>query len=204
MRVYLSGPDVFFPNAIEIGQAKKEICARFGLEGVYPLDADFSGLLELSHPADMGYASFRLMVGLMDSCDLVIANMTPFRGPSMDVGTAVEIGYMHGRGKPVFGYTNVVADYADRVTPDGFTIEPFGLIDNCMVEGPVHETGAMRGSPCRTGGRGLHLPRRFHRMRPPSRQADVNQRTLILSGLPSHPASSSGPGTSRPAKAGGT
>jgi len=143
MRVYLSGPDVFFPNAIEIGHAKKEICARFGLEGVYPLDADFSGLLELSHPADVGYASFRLMVGLMDSCDLVIANMTPFRGPSMDVGTAVEIGYMHGRGKPVFGYTNVVDDYADRVTPDGFTVEPFGLIDNCMVEGPVHETGGV-------------------------------------------------------------
>ncbi len=104
MRVYLSGPDVFFPNAMEIGQAKKEICARFGWEGVYPLDADFSSLLEMKAPADMGYASFRLMVELMDSCDLVIANMTPFRGPSMDVGTAVEIGYMHGRGKPVFGY----------------------------------------------------------------------------------------------------
>jgi len=143
MRVYLSGPDVFFPNAIEIGQAKKRICVQFGLDGVYPLDADFSGLLQLKTPAAMGYASFRLMVELMNSCDLVIANMTPFRGPSMDVGTAVEIGYMHGCGKPVFGYTNVVADYADRVTSDGFTVEPFGLIDNCMVEGPVHETRAV-------------------------------------------------------------
>jgi nucleoside 2-deoxyribosyltransferase len=143
MRVYLSGPDVFFSNAIWLGQAKKEICARFGLEGVYPLDADFSSLQELKTQADMGYATFRLMVQLMDSCDLVIANLTPFRGPSMDVGTAVEIGYMHGCGKPVFGYTNVAADYADRVTPDGFTVEPFGLIDNCMVEGPIHETGAV-------------------------------------------------------------
>lgn len=143
MRVYLSGPDVFFPNAIEIGQAKKEICARFGLEGVYPLDPGFSSLSELKIPAEMGYATFRLMVDLMDSCDLVIANMTPFRGPSMDVGTAVEVGYMYGAGKPVFGYTNVAADYGDRVTPDGFTIEPFGLIDNCMVEGPVHETGTV-------------------------------------------------------------
>jgi nucleoside 2-deoxyribosyltransferase len=143
MRIYLSGPDVFFSNAIEIGQAKKKICAQFGFEGVYPLDADFSCLLELENMSDMGYASFRLMVELMDSCDLVIANMTPFRGPSMDVGTAVEIGYMHGCGKPVFGYTNVVAGYADRVAPDGFTVEPFGLTDNCMVEGPVHETGAV-------------------------------------------------------------
>lgn len=143
MRVYLSGPDVFLPNAIEIGQAKKKICGQFGLEGVYPLDADFSGLPALKSMPDMGYSSFRLMVELMDSCDLIIANMTPFRGPSMDVGTAVEVGYMYGRGKPVFGYTNVVTDYAQRVAPDGFTVEPFGLIDNCMVEGPVHETGAV-------------------------------------------------------------
>lgn len=141
MRVYLSGPDVFLPNAIEIGQAKKQICAEFGFEGVYPLDADFSILSTRKSAAEMGYASFRLMVQLMDGCDLAIANLTPFRGPSMDVGTAVEIGYMHGRGKPVFGYTNVVADYADRLAPDGFTVEPFGMIDNCMVEGPVHESG---------------------------------------------------------------
>ena len=26
MRVYLAGPDVFFPNAAGIGEAKKEIC----------------------------------------------------------------------------------------------------------------------------------------------------------------------------------
>jgi nucleoside 2-deoxyribosyltransferase len=143
MRVYLAGPDVFFPNAVEIGQAKKDICAQFGFEGVYPLDADFSRLPESGNAADTGYMSFALMVELMDTCDLVIANMTPFRGPSMDVGTAVEIGYMHGRGKPVFGYTNVVADYADRVEPDRFFVEPFGLVDNCMVEGPVREGGGV-------------------------------------------------------------
>ena len=143
MRVYLAGPDVFFPNAMEIGQAKKDICAGFGLQGVYPLDADFSCLSMAGSPAEAGARSFALMVELMDTCDLVIANMTPFRGPSMDVGTAVEIGYMHGRRKPVFGYTNVVADYADRVEPDGCFIEPFALIDNCMVEGPVRETGAV-------------------------------------------------------------
>ncbi len=143
MRAYLAGPDVFFPNAMEIGQAKKDICARFGIEGVYPLDADFSGLLTLADQSEWGYKSFDLMVGLMDSCEVAIANMTPFRGSSMDVGTAVEIGYMHGRGKPVFGYTNVAAHFEKRVQPDGFLVEQFGLIDNCMVEGPVHKTGAV-------------------------------------------------------------
>lgn len=58
----------------------------------------------------------------------------------MDVGTAVEMGYMCGRDKPVFGYTNVLPDYAERVTPDNFFVEPFGLADNAMVEGPLYRS----------------------------------------------------------------
>lgn len=143
MKVYLAGPDVFFPNAMEIGEAKKQICAQYGFEGVFPLEADFSGLFDLEDTAEQGHKSFDLMVELMDSCDLVIANLTPFRGPSMDVGTAVEVGYMYGCGKPVFGYTNVSADYAERVNPDGFIVESFGLVDNLMVEGPIYRTGVV-------------------------------------------------------------
>ena len=143
MRVYLAGPDVFLPNAQEIGEAKKRICAKYSFEGVFPLDAHFDVLFDLDSPVEMGHTTFDLMVELMDSCDLVIANFTPFRGPSMDVGTAVEIGYMYGCGKPVFGYTNVVKDYAERVEPDNFFVESFGLVDNVMVEGPVYRTGAV-------------------------------------------------------------
>lgn len=138
-RAYLAGPDVFFPNPLEIGKAKKAICTQHGLEGVFPLDAELR--LDGLSPQEQGHRCFDAMVELMESSDLAIANLTPFRGPSMDVGTAVEIGYMHGRGKPVFGYTNVAEDYADRVPPDGFLVEPFGLVDNLMVEGPSYRTG---------------------------------------------------------------
>lgn len=141
MHVYLAGPDVFFPDAAKIGEAKKRICTRNGFTGVYPLDADFAELSDLGSLVAQGHRSFDLMVQLMDRCDLVIANLTPFRGPSMDVGTAVEIGYMHGCGKPVFGYTNVAADYSERLEPDDFFVEPFGLMDNAMVEGPIYRTG---------------------------------------------------------------
>jgi nucleoside 2-deoxyribosyltransferase len=139
LRAYLAGPDVFHPKAVEIGSEKKRICAEFGLVGVFPFDADVD-LAGLS-PTEQGHRCFDLMVELMDSCDLAIANLTPFRGPSMDVGTAIEIGYMHGRNKPVFGYTNVPTDYAERVSEDGFLVEPFGLVDNLMVEGPIYKTG---------------------------------------------------------------
>ena len=38
MKIYLAGPDVFLPDAIEIGRRKAAICARYGLTGLYPLD----------------------------------------------------------------------------------------------------------------------------------------------------------------------
>jgi len=139
-RAYLAGPDVFFPNAMDIGNSKKEICSSHSIEGVFPLDAKFD-LAGLS-AEEQGQRCFDAMVDLMQHCDLAIANLTPFRGPSMDVGTAVEIGYMHGLGKPVFGYTNVVQNFAERVGEDGFFVEDFALVDNLMVEGPVVRSGS--------------------------------------------------------------
>src|SRR6266404_969261 len=38
MKIYLAGPDVFLPDAIEIGRRKAAICARHGVNGLYPLD----------------------------------------------------------------------------------------------------------------------------------------------------------------------
>ena len=48
LRVYLAGPDVFLPNAAEIGRRKREICAQYGFEGVFPLDNE----LNLDHIPD--------------------------------------------------------------------------------------------------------------------------------------------------------
>jgi nucleoside 2-deoxyribosyltransferase len=49
---------------------------------------------------------FRKDLAMMGACDVVIANLTPFRGPSADAGTLVEVGWFLGRGRPVFGYSN--------------------------------------------------------------------------------------------------
>lgn len=139
-RVYLAGPDVFLTNAHEIANQKKSLCARYGLEGAFPLDQELD-LTDLA-PQAHGLAIFAANIRLMDSCDYCIANCTPFRGPSMDVGTAVEIGYMHARGKKVWGYTNVAGDYATRVQePDDMSIEQFGMADNLMIEGVIEASG---------------------------------------------------------------
>jgi nucleoside 2-deoxyribosyltransferase len=142
-RAYLAGPEVFLPDAVALGEAKKAFCAEHGLEGVYPLDP-----VDGRAPDYDGVALFEHCVAHLDRCDLVIANLTPFRGPSMDVGTAVEIGYALGAGRPVYGYTNVTADYRDRVDPEpGWLVEDFGFVDNLMCEGTVRRRG---GEPVRT------------------------------------------------------
>jgi nucleoside 2-deoxyribosyltransferase len=134
---YLAGPDVFLSTAGDIAAMKKQICHEHGFAGRFPTDPPDA---EITPAGDAGLEIFRQCIQNLRESDLIIANLTPFRGPSMDIGTAVEIGFMYGHGRPVFGYTNVTPDYRDRVTDDGMIIEDFGFADNLMCEGPIRET----------------------------------------------------------------
>jgi nucleoside 2-deoxyribosyltransferase len=110
MKIYLAGPDVFLPDAIEIGRRKAAICARHGMYGLYPLD----NAVDLS-AADASLSIFKGNEAMMDAADAIIANLTPFRGPSADAGTVYELGYMAGRGKFCLAYSNDPAVYVERV-----------------------------------------------------------------------------------------
>ena len=153
IRVYLAGHEVFLPDAVEIGEQKKRICAARGCVGVYPLDHELP-LDGLSGP-DAAYAIYTANREAMDSCTWIIANLTPFRGASADAGTVFELGYMRGAGKPVLAYSNVTEGYADRARRldpgahaepggvpcdgNGMEIECFGLADNLMLEGALRD-----------------------------------------------------------------
>ncbi|MFX6778571.1 nucleoside 2-deoxyribosyltransferase, partial [Acinetobacter baumannii] len=80
--------------AVEIGKRKAAICARHGVTGHYPLD----NVVDLSAPG-ASLTIFKSNEAMMDAADAIIANLTPFRGPSADAGTVYELGYMAGRGK---------------------------------------------------------------------------------------------------------
>jgi nucleoside 2-deoxyribosyltransferase len=151
-RVYLAGPEVFFPDALAQGAEKKRLCAKFGFTGVFPLDNAIAEAASLS-PEALARAISHGNESLMRSCDLMIANCTPFRGVSMDAGTAFEIGFMRALGRPVLGYSNVAADHAARVraTPEAARawwdqetrqadIEDFGLAENLMIAIAVLDT----------------------------------------------------------------
>src|ERR1700737_421709 len=141
-KIYLAGPDVFLPDALDIGRRKTELCSRHGLIGLYPLDDAVDRAA-----ADASLRIFRGNETMMIEADAIIANLTPFRGPGADAGTVYELGYMAGRGKLCLGYSNNPSSYADRVREFtdvssrdgrlidalGLTVEDFGLSDNLMM-----------------------------------------------------------------------
>jgi nucleoside 2-deoxyribosyltransferase len=153
LRIYLAGPEVFLPDAIATGARKRELCAAYGFEGVYPLDAvlDLAGLTKTEAARRISLANEALIA----ACDLLIANMTPFRGVSMDVGTAFEVGYMRALRRPVLGYTNTPLDLRERsetgraggvrlpfdCDAPAVEVEDFGLAENLMIEIAVMESG---------------------------------------------------------------
>jgi nucleoside 2-deoxyribosyltransferase len=142
MKVYLAGPDVFLPNPLEIAERKKALCARYGLTGSFPLDNAID-------PKAKGASLeiFRSNRTLMNEAAGIIANLTPFRGPSADAGTVYELGYMAASGKLCLGYSNDPALYAGRVAAfttiklcgdrlidaEKLTVEDFRLADNLMI-----------------------------------------------------------------------
>lgn len=165
--VYLAGPEVFLPEALQAGREKKERLVErsrasawpFRLEGLYPLDTE---LADFQNDRATALSIYRGNVRLIEQADAVLANMVRFRGPSMDVGTAFEMGLARGLGKPVFGYYDAApfygapeapAEYAARVAafygtpahaardPHGHQIESFGLVDNLMLVGALDDTG---------------------------------------------------------------
>ena len=164
--IYLAGPEVFLPQPVEAGEQKKSLINKlneqhdwpFRLVGLYPLDNEIS---DFKPDRDTGLRIYRANVALMDKAHAVAANMVRFRGPSMDVGTAYEMGYMRGLGKPVFAYYDakpfygkheVPGRYSDRVVEhhkvdpvnahadiDGLIIEDFDMPDNLMMMGALDD-----------------------------------------------------------------
>jgi nucleoside 2-deoxyribosyltransferase len=113
-RVYLAGPDVFFPGREAIFQDLKAQCERLGLEGVAPTDARLPESAAAGGEA-RAQAIYEGNVELIRSADGLIANLMDFRGQEPDSGTVFEVGFAVALGKPVVAYGVPEGTYADRV-----------------------------------------------------------------------------------------
>lgn len=160
-RVYLAGPDVFLRDSVARGEELKAFLREVGLTGVFPLDGELSS--EGVPGPELGHEIYRQNDRLVRSCDAVLANLTPFRGPSADVGTVFEVGLACGLGLLVVGYTTAEALFEERTRRwaeehgaglrargdgsledgDGLQVESFGLTDNLMIDGAIRASGGV-------------------------------------------------------------
>lgn len=124
-KVYIAGPWVFRPDAKEHAETLRQIAVDHGFIPLIPIDNE-------------GTTAHQIKVAnetMIMECDCIIADITPFRGVSADVGTAFELGFAWAMNKAVVMWSSDERNYEDRVEPDGLMIESFGLKDNLMLTG---------------------------------------------------------------------
>lgn len=158
-KVYIAGPEVFFPNGAEQMRIKGEMALAYGFfpSTMAEDELDPEGVSRFEFGCQISAANERMM----READLAIANLTPFRGISADVGTVYEVGFVCALRKPVFGYTNVAKGYYDRLSddyyagkvghdangvmrgPDGLMLEDHGMVDNLMLDGGIEAQGCV-------------------------------------------------------------
>jgi nucleoside 2-deoxyribosyltransferase len=144
-RAYLAGPTVFAPDFAAQAKRLKALCAEHGIEGVIS-EVSLEGL-EFSSKAEIARYIFEANMALLRSCDLVIADLTPFRGPHADDGTAFELGAAYVLAKPIFAYSAELRPLAaciparaagERlVDAAGWQVEDFGLPHNLMLAASI-------------------------------------------------------------------
>ncbi|NYT37872.1 nucleoside 2-deoxyribosyltransferase [Allopusillimonas soli] len=141
-KIYLAGYDVFRPDAIQWGETLKDLCEKYGFEGLYPLDNHAP-----RHLAGQELARWicRENLGMLRSADIIMANLNPFRGAEPDSGTVFEVGYAVALGKSAWVYTEqgdpLVKQVAVTRVPgggphadeQGYNVEDFGLNLNLMI-----------------------------------------------------------------------
>lgn len=144
MKIYIAGPDIFRPDALNWAEETRALCAEHGHEALLPMDGDAQTPKEIFHAN----------ISLLRSADVIIANLNPFRGAEPDSGTCVEAGYALALGKQVIGYMHSTIPLIERIKhgynqpqikhkkkifdAEGFAIEDFGYPLNLMLAEPVN------------------------------------------------------------------
>lgn len=139
INAYLAGPVVFQPNAAQVLGERVQLCRSLGMDATPPADNGEHA----QEGVELARAIYAGNLDRMFQCNAVIANISPFRGPNMDPGTAFEIGWFAGKGAPVVLWSEDPHDLRKRVNDweghrehldrEGLLIEDFGLPENLMI-----------------------------------------------------------------------
>src|ERR1700687_1361058 len=118
MKIYLAGPDVFLPDAVDIGRRKVELCMRHGLIGLYPLE----------NAVDRAATDASLQIFRGNVC----------LGYSNDPSSYAD---------RVREFTDVNSRDGRLVDAAGLTVEDFELTDNLMMIHALDLHGCAAGTP---------------------------------------------------------
>ncbi len=158
LKLYLAGPDVFRSEegiATTFTQLK-QLAEQYGFIGCSPLDTNLDEISRNPHAVNekraLGEAIFVGNDRLLQECDVIIANLVPFRGACADDGTSWELGCGFAHGKRLYGYT----PYAHTPFPErvkkyyptaGETefpeVEDFDGHENLMLEYSILHSGGI-------------------------------------------------------------
>lgn len=153
-KLYLAGPEVFLPNAVEHAEKQRTICRKYGFQPLHPMDNNL----------DLGNCDFETAMRIqkgdtdqIEACDIVVANCNGFRGVCMDDGTAFELGYCNALKKISYGYIREDIGLVARterdwphttlsagrsIDPQGYVnVEDFGTRINLMMECGMKRSG---------------------------------------------------------------
>jgi nucleoside 2-deoxyribosyltransferase len=136
-RIYLAGPTVFQADADDAGVRLVALCDQYGCDGLYPLDFDLDGPMSSRSIQAACLRELR-------TADAVVADLSPFRGPHADDGTAFELGFAHALGLPIWAYTTDPRPLIERIPgaraatghvrdDKGLLIENFDRAHNAML-----------------------------------------------------------------------
>lgn len=147
--VYIAGPAVFRRDAFAYSETIKQRCRDLGLTALWPPD---------NVPRQTGDRALvardlrEMNCAMIRKADAVVADISPFRGPNMDPGTAFEIGYALALEKPLFLYTSSRHTLLERTMAnidlrkdgekffdvDDMEVEDFDLAENLMIATCAH------------------------------------------------------------------
>ena len=166
LKAYMAGPWVFRPTAdVEDFQKRVRDFCDNTLQGaimpIFPMDPitnpSRNGMpltMDFTDPMKIAAHCRRHIA----RCDVVVADVTPFRGVQPDPGTVLEIGFAHGAGKGVWLYSEepiprlrdrlwaegLISAYINKDRDrDGYLIEDFGLPVDTMLSTYRYTVGCL-------------------------------------------------------------
>lgn len=114
--VYLAGVERYQEDAKAVFEKMKEICSRYGLEAVTPVDwAAGVKEIETTNPYIWAYNKFDNYQQHVRNCDVIVADLNDYRGYEVNNDVGFECGMGFQLGKKLYGYMKDARPLVERI-----------------------------------------------------------------------------------------